>query len=269
MSDIVKFEFHGNVLDCVKEGEDLWVSVRRMCEPLGIADRPQREKLHNKSWARGTLIVSPDARGRNQSQFFLHIDSVPMWLATIDENRVAEEVRPMLVKFQLEAAKVLRDHFFGAPKTPTNFAEALRLAADTEEARQRSEEARQLAEKKVEADRPKVEFAMAVKEADNVLTLGEMSRVLNNTGVKIGRNRLISWMCDENILLSYNKLPYQRYVELGYFVVSESTYEAKGRKRTGLSTRVTGKGQTWLEKRFRESKGYDPINSTKHKRLKA
>jgi len=249
MSDIVKFDFHGDELDCVKEGDALWVSVRRMCEPLGIADRPQREKLQNKSWARGTLIVSPDARGHNQRQFFLHVDSVPMWLATIDEGRVAEKVRPKLVKFQLEAAQALRDHFL-RPRIPTNFADALQLAADTEREKQ-------AALKQIEADRPKVEYAMAVKHSQDSCLVGDFAKVLFNTGERIGRNRLFKFLRDERIFTG--RLPNQEYIERGYFIVVESTYEAKGKIRTARTAKITGKGKVWLEKRFRNSRGYDPV----------
>lgn len=43
----------------------------------------------------------------------LHLDALPMWLATIEPSRVAAEARPRLERFQLECAKALRDHFFG------------------------------------------------------------------------------------------------------------------------------------------------------------
>jgi hypothetical protein len=52
----------------------------------------------------------------------LHLDSFPMWLATIESSRVAEHVRPKLVKYQKECARVLRDHFFGTQVvTPTRY----------------------------------------------------------------------------------------------------------------------------------------------------
>jgi antirepressor protein len=45
----------------------------------------------------------------------LHLDSMPMWLATVEPNRVAPDVRPKLVRYQNECAQVLHDHFFGRP----------------------------------------------------------------------------------------------------------------------------------------------------------
>lgn len=45
--------------------------------------------------------------------FAIHLDSLPMWLATIEASRVAEHVRSKLITYQKECARVLRDHFFG------------------------------------------------------------------------------------------------------------------------------------------------------------
>ena len=110
---IQKFNFNGHELDVSRRDDDVFVSVRRVCECLGIAFDAQRVKLRDKVWARSTIIVSPDARGHMQDAFFLHLDSLPMWLATIDANKVKPAARPVLEEFQLRCAKVLRDYFFG------------------------------------------------------------------------------------------------------------------------------------------------------------
>jgi len=41
-----------------------------------------------------------------------------MWLATIEDVRVAPDVRPRLILFQREAAQALRDHFLGPRQVP-------------------------------------------------------------------------------------------------------------------------------------------------------
>lgn len=116
--EIVKVMFYDSEIDCVKEGDTIWVSVRRVCESLGIASNRQIDKLRNKTWACGNMMLSHDASGRNQEQFFVDLDTVPMWLATIDENRVKPEIRPLLQKYQLECKKVLYDYFFGKHQGP-------------------------------------------------------------------------------------------------------------------------------------------------------
>lgn len=117
MNDLVLFNFHGARLE-VTRGDtpaDLWVSLRRVCEALGIDESSQRQKLKNKAWARTVLNTAPDDRGHAQLSLMVHIESLPMWLATIEPSRVADTARPKLELFQVECARALRDHFLGQP----------------------------------------------------------------------------------------------------------------------------------------------------------
>lgn len=119
MSAIVKVAFHGDDLDTVKTGDDAWVSVRRVCDALQISHEPQLAKLKSKPWATMTMIVTVAEDGRNREQAFVHLDSLPMWLATIEPSKVAPAARAKLVDYQRECARVLRDHFFGTkPAAP-------------------------------------------------------------------------------------------------------------------------------------------------------
>lgn len=115
--ELQRFGFRGSELEVVVQGEkenrQVWVSVRRVCEALGILPHGQQEKLKKKEWARTQIICARDTRGENQDAFCIHLDSLPMWLSTIDENRVSPNVRPRLLEFQKECACVLRDHFLG------------------------------------------------------------------------------------------------------------------------------------------------------------
>ena len=112
---LVPFNFHGDTNDVVEKEGMLWVSVRRICEALGIDDRTQRRKLQSAAWARGVIMTSRDAKGRNQEVFLCDLDSLPIWFASITPSKVAPEVRDKLVLYQNEAARVLRDHFLGNP----------------------------------------------------------------------------------------------------------------------------------------------------------
>jgi hypothetical protein len=59
--------------------------VRRACEHLGIDRNGQQQKLRDENrapWARGCIMHLRDEAGREQEAFMLHLDSIPMWLAT-------------------------------------------------------------------------------------------------------------------------------------------------------------------------------------------
>lgn len=112
-SAIQRFDFNGDIIDVTRSGDDIFVSVRRVCESLGIDNKGQQSKLNEKEWARVELISTRDSAGRSQDTYMLHLDSLPLWLATIDASRVAEEARPKLLRYQRECARVLSDHFLG------------------------------------------------------------------------------------------------------------------------------------------------------------
>lgn len=109
--------FHGATLEAVRDGDDVWVVVKRTCEAIGVSVQSQLQKLNTKPWAviRSLLTTGPD--GKTYEMSCLHIDCLPMWLGTINADHVSESVRPRLLVFQRECAKVLRDHFFGQRQT--------------------------------------------------------------------------------------------------------------------------------------------------------
>ncbi len=137
--DVVTVDFHGDSLEAVQRGpnrEDIYVSVRRVCEGLGLDHSSQRAKLRNKSWATVVMITSVAADGKPREQAFLRLDRVPMWLANIDERRVSPEIRPKLVRYQVECADALARHFFKGD--PNNVFDALRRSIDQIEANSRA-----------------------------------------------------------------------------------------------------------------------------------
>lgn len=111
---VIHVPFRGDSIDAVHDGGRVWVSVSKLCEALGLGYSSQLQKLKEKPWATVTLVVMVAEDGKNRSVACLDLDSLPMWLATIDTKRVAPAAREKLVVYQRECARVLREHFFGA-----------------------------------------------------------------------------------------------------------------------------------------------------------
>lgn len=109
------FSFQGATLEAIRDGEDLWVSVRKVCEALDINHSNQQEKLKEAPWATVVLKTMVAEDGKNRKVFCVHVKSLPLWLATIDAGRVKDNVRPKLAAFQTECATALEKHFFAAP----------------------------------------------------------------------------------------------------------------------------------------------------------
>lgn len=86
-------------------------ALKPMCESVGIDYSNQLKKLRSKSWATVVLSTTVGADGRSREMVMIDRRTIPMWLAGIDENRVKEEIRPILVALQAEAADALDAYF--------------------------------------------------------------------------------------------------------------------------------------------------------------
>lgn len=116
-AELVRIDFYGDQLEACQRDGKVWVSLRRLSDALGVNYAKQLDKLKNKSWATVSLgdMVAED--GKRRELTLVDLETVPMWLASIDEKRVAETVRPKLVRYQRECAKVLADHFVKRSQT--------------------------------------------------------------------------------------------------------------------------------------------------------
>lgn len=127
-----------------------WASLKPMCETLGISFPAQLRKLQSRSWAVVAQRAMTATDGKTYQTTVVDSKTIPMWLATIDENRVAEEARPKLIAYQREARDAL-DAYFNARVVhapAVNQFDVLRAAIDQIEAAQReAEEAKAIAVK--------------------------------------------------------------------------------------------------------------------------
>lgn len=104
----------------------------------------------------------------------------------------------------------------------------------------------------IEEQKPKVEFADHVSASENSVDMGEFAKIVQKNGIKLGRNNLFSKLRELKILMDGN-LPYQQYMNAGWFEVVESTYERSGTLYVSTKTLVTGKGQIALVRTLRKA----------------
>ena len=107
---------------------------------------------------------------------------------------------------------------------------------------------------RIRKDEPKVKFADHVSDSTNLIDVNKMAKLCADHGIRIGRNRLFAWLRSRRILMGGN-IPYQEYIENGYFRVKESVYESNGQTRTYQQTFVTGKGQQYILSRLMREYG--------------
>lgn len=88
-----------------------FVALKPICEAVGVAYSAQLQKLRGKAWATVSMSNMVAADGKSREMAMIDRRTMTMWLATIDENRVAEQARPIVRAFQAEAADALDAYF--------------------------------------------------------------------------------------------------------------------------------------------------------------
>ena len=98
---------------------------------------------------------------------------------------------------------------------------------------------------RIRHDQPLVEFANQVSNTDNLIDMNAMAKLARAENIPVGRNRLYSWLKGKGVLMA-NNLPYQTFIDCGYFAVKESVFETPTMTKTYQQTFVTGKGQLFI-----------------------
>ena len=98
---------------------------------------------------------------------------------------------------------------------------------------------------RIRHDEPLVEFAEQVSDTTNLIDMNAMAKLARAENIPVGRNRLYSWLKGKGVLMA-NNLPYQTFIDCGYFAVKESVFETPTMTKTYQQTFVTGKGQLFI-----------------------
>ena len=109
-------------------------------------------------------------------------------------------------------------------------------------------------ETKIELDKPKVLFAEAVENSDDVILVKEMALILTQRGFKVGQNQLFEYLRNYGYLCKkkgdmYN-LPTKRYEHL--FKVIKRTIQHTESTQVRNTPKINGKGQLYFIKKFAE-----------------
>jgi phage antirepressor YoqD-like protein len=252
LSALQRFDFHGSQLDVLVEGEDVWISVRRVCEALGLAYPKQFSKLKSASWATVSQRVTVAEDGKSRDTFVVHLRSLASWLHGIETWRISSPtVREKIERFQREAADVLADHFLRRRRAPAasedpvasllrkSPAELLQLAADLAREGELAKQRASVAEAKVAEMAPKAALLAEFSEHEGEFKLREAAKALG-----FGPNRFVTMLREEGFTYGATSTPMQRHVDAKRFRLVPERYR---HHRTGetvekLATRITPKG---------------------------
>ena len=237
------FTFEGAAVRTVEIEGAPWFVAKDVAERLGYTWNGNARIEHIPAdWRGVTSVVT--LRGDAQDMAILSEQGLYFFLARSDkpsalpfQRWIAGDVMPALRRTGLYSL-----HGVQPFKVPQTLGEALRLAADlSDEVHQKNCQIADL--------RPRAAFADQVGAASNALSVAEVAKVFGT-----GEVRFFRWLRSQKFLME-NNLPYQEYLDRGYFRVKEGTYEASGSQepRVYRKTLITGKGQVFLAERFRVS----------------
>ncbi len=106
-------------------------------------------------------------------------------------------------------------------------------------------------DKQLEIQKPFVQTAMKLQNANNTVSFEQSSKLFSDNGIDIGRNTLMKMLREHGILMENNS-PYERYKKAGLFKVKTVIKENHYGTRIIPVTRVTGKGLIFIDKKLRE-----------------
>ncbi len=98
---------------------------------------------------------------------------------------------------------------------------------------------------------PKAEFYDAVAESATLTSVGNVAKLLSVKG--LGRNNMYKALRNISVLNKDN-VPYQRYVDAGYFKLVESKFTAGENTVVATTTYVTQRGIDYIRKLIKEGK---------------
>jgi len=187
-------------------------------------------------------FLLPSTGGRPETDAAITVDMAKE-LAMVERNEKGRQIR----QYFIWAETKLRQQSEKPPiALPTDFAQALRLLADSVEDKARLQH-------QLEQARPKVAFFDAVALATNAIPMSSAAAALKIPGV--GRNLLFRMLRRDGILKKSNE-PFAAQIAAGHFEVEAKTFDAgkdgeKGKRLTTI-TRVTPQGLQYLAKRYRQ-----------------
>ena len=98
---------------------------------------------------------------------------------------------------------------------------------------------------RIRNDKPFVRKRKIVANSEDLIDMNAMAKLAADENFNIGRTRLFRWLKEMGVLMA-NNLPYQTFIDCGYFAVKESVFETPTMTKTYQQTFVTGKGQLFI-----------------------
>jgi anti-repressor protein len=220
------FDFEKQPVRTVIIKDDIWFVASDVTKILGYLDGRKAVLTHTKGGFKKKL---PTKGGMQELTLINESDLYSLVLKSDTKNSkqfqewVTEKILPSIRKTGAYSVN---------PKPELSIEEMTLLVIQNMQSKI-ADQSRQLEEQK-----PKVEFADKISTIENAISIGDYGKAIG-----IGRNKLFSKLRDLKILNDSN-IPYQKFIDAGYFKVIEWILEKKNQAK--FKTLITGKGQLYI-----------------------
>ena len=230
------FNFENQNVRTVNIDNDIWFVASDVTKILGYSDGRKAVLTHTK----GSFKMKLPTKGGIQELTLINesdLYSLVLKSNTVNSKKfqdwVTSEVLPSIRKTGSYSIK--QSEF----KIPQSYAEALRLAADQADLIEEQN-------KKIQEDKPKVEYYNIVKETKQGIHIGNFAKTINWKP-----NKLFEWLRQNDYFYYRNgeNIPYQKYIDAGYFEVRQNA--DKNSKKIYSTPLITGKGQIYFTNKLK------------------
>ena len=244
MEQIIKIfenEEFGKVRTVIKDGEPWWI-LKDICQVLEMKANSAGEVVKRLDKDEYDSIGLTDSLGRKQKAYVVNESGLYSILVRSDKPKakpfrkwLTSEVIPTIRRTGGYVAneEMFIENYLPFLEEPYQNLFRLQMMAIN-----------QLTER-IRHDEPLVEFAEQVSDTTNLIDMNAMAKLARAENIPVGRNRLYSWLKGKGVLMA-NNLPYQTFIDCGYFAVKESVFETPTMTKTYQQTFVTGKGQLFI-----------------------
>lgn len=217
MNSLIPFNYNSKQVRVIERNGEPWFVAADVCEILELTNPTESIKALDDD-EKCTLRISEGGPERNI------ISESGLYSLVIRSNKPeAKQFKRWITHDVIPSIRKTGSYSVSIPKT---FAEALRLAADLEEERQRL--------------LPKAGQYDKFISGENLQDMNAVAKAIG-----WGRNKLFAELRSRKILMSSNR-PYQDYIDRGYFSVKEKPITMGGQVINKTQTYVTAKGVDWL-----------------------
>lgn len=222
------------------EGGKKIVSAKELYDTMDL------KKAH---WARWSRMNIENNKFAIEKEDYISLTMMVNGAETVDYAITLEFAKKLAMTVKNERGEKVRQYFIecekklrGEIQLPRTYAEALleagRLALEVEKQ-----------QAQIESLKPKAEFFDAVTDSKDAIDIGNVAKILN---LGIGRNQMFEFLRSRNVLMR-NNVPYQRYIDCGYFRIIEQKYQkADGSTHINIKTLVFQKGMDFILKIYNQ-----------------